>query len=77
MKNNLSFLDLITIVSFGIGLYALEIAIVNLKENEQQSEELKQILHYLEQHLSSQDVLFEDLSKHLAEQDKQLENLTR
>ena len=77
MKNNLSFLDLITIVSFGIGLYALEIAIVNLKENEQQSEELKQILHYLEQHLSSQDVLFEDLSNHLAEQDKQLENLTR
>ena len=84
IKNNLSFLDWITIISFGVGLYALDIALVNLQENEKQSEELKNILHYLEQHLQdqdnhlrSQDKLFEDLSDHLSSQDKQLENLTK
>ena len=84
MKNNLTFLDWITIMSFGVGLYALDVALVNLKENEKQSEELKNILHYLEQHLQdqdnhlhSQDKLFEDLSEHLSSQDKQLENLTK
>lgn len=84
MKNNLSWLDIITLISFGIGLYALYIAIVNLEMNDEQSGELKDILHYLEQHLQdqdhhlqSQDELFEDLSKHLESQDRQLENLTR
>lgn len=70
MKNNLKMLDWITILSFGIGLYALYIAIVNLKENEEQSGELKEILHYLEQHLQDQD-------NHLASQDRILENLTK
>lgn len=70
MRNNLKMLDWITILSFGIGLYALYIAIVNLKENEEQSGELKEILHYLEQHLQDQD-------NHFASQDRILENLTK
>ena len=74
MNNNFKMLDWITIISFCVGVYALEIALDNLVENRQQNDELKQILHYLEQHLNSQDILFEDLSNHLAEQDKQLES---
>ena len=70
MKNSLKMLDWITILSFGIGLYALYIAIVNLDMNDEQSGELKEILHYLEQHLQDQD-------NHLANQDKILENLTK
>ena len=70
--NNLKLLDWITIISFCVGLYALEIALDNLQENREQNDELKQILHYLEVHLSSQDILFEDLSEHLAKQDEVL-----
>ena len=70
MKNNLKMLDWITLISFGIGLYALYIALVNLQENEIQSDELKQILEYLEIHLQDQD-------NHLHEQDKLLKNLTK
>lgn len=68
--NNLRMLDWITLISFGIGLYALYIAIVNLDMNDEQSGELKEILHYLEQHLQDQD-------NHLEAQDRILENLTR
>lgn len=75
--NNNNFINWINVLSFGIGLYALYIALENLEINDKQSNELKQILHYLEEHLSSQDILFEDLSKHLAEQDKQLEKLAK
>ena len=74
MNNNFKMLDWITLISFGIGLYALYIAIENLDMNNKQNEELKQILHYLEEHLSSQDILFEDLSEHLAKQDEVLFN---
>lgn len=70
MNNKFSFLDLITILSFGIGLYALEVALVNLKENEEQNDELKQILHYLDTHLQAQD-------EHLKNQDELLENITK
>lgn len=84
MKKNLSFLDWITLISFGVGLYALEIALDNLQENRDQNDELKQILHYLEvhlqdqdNHLHEQDKLFENLSNHLESQDRQLENLTK
>lgn len=70
MNNNLSFLDWITILSFGVGLYALDIALVNLEMNNEQNEELKDILHYLEKHLQDQD-------NHLASQDRILENLTK
>ena len=77
MKNNLSFLDWITLISFGIGLYALYIALINLEENEQQSGELKEILHYLEEHLQDQDKHLHEQDLHLANQDKILENLTK
>lgn len=69
-NNNFKMLDWITLISFGIGLYALYIALENLDENRQQNDELKQILHYLEGHLQDQD-------EHLASQDKILENLTK
>ena len=70
MNNNIKMLDWITIISFCVGLYALEIALDNLVENRGQNDELKQILHYLEVHLQDQD-------NHLASQDRILENLTK
>lgn len=63
-------LDILTIVSFFVGVYALYIALDNLKENREQNGELKEILHYLEIHLQNQD-------EHLASQDRILENITR
>ena len=62
-------LDWITLISFGVGIYALYIALENLELNDTQSNELKQILHYLNTHLEEQD-------KHLEAQDRILENLT-
>ena len=70
MNNNLKMLDWITLISFGIGLYALYIALANLEENRNQNGELKEILHYLDDHLHNQD-------KHLANQDQILENITK
>ena len=70
MNNNLKMLDWITLISFGIGLYALYIALANLEENRDQNDELKQILHYVEVHLRDQD-------EHLASQDRVLENITK
>lgn len=69
-KNNLNFLDILTILSFCVGIYALEIALLNLKENEEQSRNQEDLLKYLEQHLSSQD-------EHLKQQDEILNNLTK
>ena len=66
----MSKLDWITLVSFGVGIYALYIALVNLEMNDEQSGELKEILHYLEKHLQDQD-------EHLASQDRVLENITK
>ena len=70
MNNNLKLLDWITLISFGVGVYALYIALANLEENRQQESELKQILHYLEVHLQEQD-------EHLHSQDRILENITK
>lgn len=70
MNSNFKMLDWITLISFGVGLYALYIAFANLEENREQNDELKQILHYVEIHLQDQD-------KHLASQDRILENLTK
>lgn len=70
MNNNFKMLDWVTLISFGIGLYALYIALENLDENREQNDELKQILHYLEVHLQDQD-------EHLASQDRILENITK
>ena len=43
-KNSLGFLDILTILSFVVGVYALEIALKNLDENRDQNDELKSIL---------------------------------
>ena len=63
MINNSKFINWVNLLSFGIGLYALYIALENLALNNTQSNELKQILHYLEQHLQEQD-------NHLEKQDE-------
>ena len=70
MYNKLNFLDLITLVAFGVGVYSLYIALENLEENREQNDELKQILGYLDGHLQDQD-------NHLASQDRILENITK
>ena len=77
MNNQLTFLDFITILSFVIGVYALDIALKNLDENRDQNNELKEILHYLDTHLEAQDHHLKEQDLHLASQDKILENLTR
>lgn len=78
MQNrNLDFLDIITILSFVVGVYALEIALQNLVENEDQNNELKEILHYLDTHLQAQDEHLHLQDTHLEKQDKILENLTK
>lgn len=69
-RNNIDFLDVITILSFVIGLYALYIALDNLDENRDQNNELKKVLSYLDNHLHSQD-------EHLKMQDELLNNLTK
>lgn len=73
-NNQFNFLDLLTILSFIIGLWALELAKQNLAENRVQSKDSEEILHQLEFHLRSQDELFDDLSEHLEKQDKVLFN---
>lgn len=70
MNNNLKLLDWITLLSFGIGLYALYIALANLEENRLQTNDTKKILDDLENHLKNQDL-------HLENQDKVLENITK
>ena len=77
MNDDFKLLDWITIISFIVGLYALYIAIENLKENEQQNNELKEILHYLDTHLEAQDHHLKEQDLHLASQDRVLENLTK
>ena len=68
--NNIKLLDWITLISFGVGVYSLYIALENLAENRDQNNELKMILDYLENHLQDQD-------NHLEAQDRILENLTK
>ena len=64
-NNSLDLLDILTILSFLIGLYALELAKQNLVENRLQSKDSAEILHQLEVHLKNQD-------EHLEFQDKLL-----
>ena len=72
MNNQLSFLDILTILSFIVGLYALELAMQNLAENRMQSKDSEEILHQLENHLKNQDEHLHAQYIHLAEQDKLL-----
>ena len=71
-NNNLSFLDILTILSFIVGLYALELAMQNLYENRLQSKDSEEILHQLDFHLKAQDEHLHAQDLHLAEQDKLL-----
>jgi hypothetical protein len=70
MNRQFTFLDFLTILSFAVGVYALDIALKNLDENRDQNDELKSILDYLDNHLQNQD-------DHLEAQDRILENLTK
>lgn len=70
MNKQFTFLDFLTILSFAVGVYALDVALKNLDENRDQNDELKNILNYLDTHLANQD-------EHLASQDKILKNLTK
>ena len=72
MNNNLNFLDILTVLSFIIGLYALELAMQNLYENRLQSSASEEILYQLEGHLRNQDEHLHAQDLHLAEQDKLL-----
>ena len=77
MNNKLKILDWITLLSFGVGLYALYIALENLDENRDQNKELKEILGYLENHLQDQDNHLHSQDEHLKAQDRVLENITK
>ena len=72
MNREINFLDILTIISFVIGLYALEVALKNLDENRIQSQDSAEILHQLEFHLKAQDEHLHSQDLHLAEQDKLL-----
>lgn len=54
-NNNLGFLDVITLLSFIVGIYALAIAIQNLEENRQQTRDTQEVLDKLNKHLKEQD----------------------
>lgn len=65
-NNQFNFLDLLTILSFVIGLLALELAKQNLAENRVQSKDSEEILYQLNQHLHIQDnILNEQTEKYL------------
>ena len=64
-NNNLDLLDILTILSFVVGVYALELAKQNLYENRLQSKDSEDILYQLEHHLKNQD-------EHLKAQDELL-----
>ena len=71
-NNNFNFLDILTILSFVVGLYALDIAFKNLDENRIQSKDSADILYQLENHLKMQDEHLHAQDLHLKEQDKLL-----
>lgn len=55
-NRQLEYLDIITILSFSIGLE-------NLQENRQQSESQEQIIKAIEEHLKKQDEQYEKIIK--------------
>ena len=57
MNKNLSFLDILTILSFVVGVYAIAIGLQNLEENRIQTEDTKEVLFQLNKHLEEQDKL--------------------
>lgn len=65
MVNNENFdiLDIITIMSFIIGLQAFELAQKNLQENRQQTMDTQKILNELNLHLKQQDEILKKQNK--------------
>lgn len=57
-NNNLEFLDILTIMSFGI-------SISNLEENRKQSNDISKILNEIQEHLHRQDEILERQCKML------------
>ena len=57
------YLDLISIMSFIIGLQAFELAQKNLVENRDQTKDTHQILKELDYHLKQQDEILENQNK--------------
>ena len=57
------YLDIITIMSFAIGLEALELANKNLVENRQQTSDTHKILSELQDHLNQQDEILSNQDK--------------
>ncbi len=57
------YLDLISIMSFVIGLQAFELGQKNLVENRQQTEDTQKILNELNLHLKQQDEILENQNK--------------
>lgn len=64
-QHNFSIIDALSIIALIVGVYSYVVAIQNLDENRLQTEDTKQILHKLNDHLHMQD-------KHLAKQDELL-----
>lgn len=58
-----NYLDIITIMSFAIGLEALELAKKNLTENREQTMDTQKILKELDYHLKQQDEILENQNK--------------
>lgn len=63
MKKQYDFLDIITILSFTIGLEAFELAQKNLVENRDQTNDTHKILKELDYHLKQQDEILENQNK--------------
>ena len=63
MKKEYDFLDIITIMSFMIGLEAFELAQKNLVENREQTNDTHEILRELDYHLKQQDEILENQNK--------------
>ena len=64
-QNEFNIIDVLSVLALIVGIYSFIIAIQNLDENRIQTEDTKQILHKLNDHLAEQD-------KHLAMQDELL-----
>lgn len=67
MKKEFDYLDIIAILSFAIGLQAYEIAIKNLKENQEQTDDIRKILEEQNHHLDEQDKILKNQDEILYE----------
>lgn len=63
MNKQFDYLDIITILSFAIGLEALELAKKNLIENREQTDDTNKILKELQKHLDQQDEILSNQNK--------------